>query len=136
VSSIDPPLSPRRQKIAAQRPSQRKLGGVAIAGLGGNGMSSTAGYIQFQTQAFDQLVLEESKKELIRAVARNGGRSKWNDPQEAEDDYDDDELDELGIDVVANKGGASIFLLHGPPGCGKTLTAEAISELLQKPLYM
>ena len=119
-SSINPPLSPRRRKIAVQRPSQRKIGGVAVAGLGGNGNCSTAGYIQFQTQAFDQLVLEESKKELIRAVARNGGQSKWDDDgDEDEDDDDDDELDELGIDVVANKGGASIFLLHGPPGCGK-----------------
>ena len=53
-----------------------------------------------------------------------------------DDDDDDDDLDEIGLDVVANKGGASIFLLHGPPGCGKTLTAEAISELLRKPLYI
>jgi hypothetical protein len=134
-----PPVSPRRQKFAAQRPSQRKLGGVAVPGLGGKGSSSTCGYIQFQTQAFDQLVLAESKKELIRAVARNAsgtGRSKWDDPQDEDADVDEDELDELGIDVVANKGGASIFLLHGPPGCGKTLTAEAISELLEKPLYI
>jgi SpoVK/Ycf46/Vps4 family AAA+-type ATPase len=28
-----------------------------------------------------------------------------------------------------------IFLLHGPPGVGKTLTAEAIAEMLHKPLY-
>ncbi|PCG88501.1 hypothetical protein PENOC_110710 [Penicillium occitanis (nom. inval.)] len=28
-----------------------------------------------------------------------------------------------------------IVLLHGPPGVGKTLTAEAISERLQRPLY-
>lgn len=30
----------------------------------------------------------------------------------------------------------TIFLLHGPPGVGKTLTAEAIAELLHKPLYV
>jgi len=28
-----------------------------------------------------------------------------------------------------------IFLLHGPPGVGKTLTAEATAETLKKPLY-
>lgn len=38
-------------------------------------------------------------------------------------------------DVIAGKGEGSIFLLHGPPGVGKTLTAEAIAELLHKPLY-
>jgi SpoVK/Ycf46/Vps4 family AAA+-type ATPase len=52
------------------------------------------------------------------------------------DDDDSDDEEEAGLDVVANKGGASIFLLHGPPGCGKTLTAEAIAELLKKPLYI
>ena len=32
-------------------------------------------------------------------------------------------------------GAGCIFLLHGPPGCGKTLTAEAIAEMLHRPLY-
>ena len=75
--------------------------------------SNTCGYIQFQQQAFDQLVLAEDKKELIRAVARSSG-----------DDGNDDE-ETVGLDVVANKGRAKIFLLHGPPGCGKTLSSCA-----------
>jgi len=33
------------------------------------------------------------------------------------------------------KGGGCIFLLHGNPGTGKTLTAEAVAELLHRPLY-
>ena len=66
------------------------------------------------------------------------------------------------LNVVANKGAASIFLLSfvfssrrpscptplfrrlsrfsgppaGPPGCGKTLTANVISKLLRKTLYV
>ena len=32
------------------------------------------------------------------------------------DSDDDEDFEDVGIDVVANKGGASIFLLHGPPG--------------------
>lgn len=73
--------------------------GRSKAGAAGN-----CGYIDFQTKAFDQLVLEDDKKELIRAVARN------NDNGSGEGEDDD------MMDVVANKGGASIFLLHGPPG--------------------
>uniref|UniRef100_A0A6S8JUK5 AAA+ ATPase domain-containing protein n=1 Tax=Amphora coffeiformis TaxID=265554 RepID=A0A6S8JUK5_9STRA len=130
-----------RQDSPRRAPSKRF--GVEIAALGGEGSCGNCGYITFQEKAFDQLVLAEDKKELIRAVARNAGGSshvnKLDETVGTDEDYDDDDdddLDEIGLDVVANKGGASIFLLHGPPGCGKTLTAEAISELLRKPLYI
>ena len=78
---------------------------------------------------------------MIRAVARNaGGGPKFEELSALSEDYDDDDdddsVEDAGIDVVANKGGAAVFLLHGPPGCGKTLTAEAIAELLKKPLYI
>ena len=102
----------------------------------GVGKCGNCGYISFQEHAFEQLVLAEDKKELIRAVARNaGGGTKFAEDDDDEDDEDDYDYDQ-GLDVVANKGAASIFLLHGPPGCGKTLTAEAIAELLKKPLYV
>jgi hypothetical protein len=106
-------------EASPKRAAQQKLG-VMAAGLGGAGCCGNCGYIHFQEKAFDQLVLDADKKELIRAVARNaGGGPKFEDQGD-----DDDDVDDIGIDVVANKGGASIFLLHGPPGCGKTLTAE------------
>ncbi|OBT88249.1 hypothetical protein VE02_02773 [Pseudogymnoascus sp. 03VT05] len=38
-------------------------------------------------------------------------------------------------DVIAGKGKGLIFLLTGPPGLGKTLTAESIAEKTKKPLY-
>lgn len=40
------------------------------------------------------------------------------------------------VDIIAGKGGGCIFLLHGSPGTGKTLTAEAVSEHLRVPLYI
>lgn len=119
-------------------PSRRSImvRGVELAALGGTGASASCNYISFQEQAFDQLVLAEDKKELIRAVARNAGGTMRSDEDDVTLADDDDDDDYIGIDVVANKGAASIFLLHGPAGTGKTLTAEAISELLRKPLYV
>ncbi|KAK0836827.1 hypothetical protein LTS02_018067 [Friedmanniomyces endolithicus] len=38
-------------------------------------------------------------------------------------------------DFVAGKGSGLSILLHGPPGVGKTMPAEAMSEHLQRPLY-
>ncbi|KAK9704297.1 hypothetical protein K7432_010276 [Basidiobolus ranarum] len=72
--------------------------------------------IQFHDRAFDQLVLAEDRKQLIRALVRFGG-------------------EECVDDIVGGKRGGSVFLLHGPPGVGKTLTAEAIAEVLHRPLY-
>jgi hypothetical protein len=38
-------------------------------------------------------------------------------------------------DSIKGKGEGVIFLLHGPSGVGKTLTAEATAEILHVPLY-
>ena len=38
-------------------------------------------------------------------------------------------------DVIAGKGRGHAFILHGPPGVGKTLTVEAIAEQTRRPLY-
>ena len=38
-------------------------------------------------------------------------------------------------DIIRGKGEGVVFLFYGPPGCGKTLTAEAIADMLKRPLY-
>ncbi|KAI2631945.1 hypothetical protein GGR54DRAFT_634714 [Hypoxylon sp. NC1633] len=38
-------------------------------------------------------------------------------------------------DFVTGKGKGLLFLLHGPPGSGKTMTAETVAESLHSPLY-
>jgi AAA+ superfamily predicted ATPase len=71
--------------------------------------------IVFNDGAFETLVLDQNKKDLISSLVRNTSTSFK--------------------DIIAGKSGGCIFLLHGPPGTGKTLTAEAISESLHRPLY-
>ncbi|KAI9689742.1 MAG: hypothetical protein M1822_009624 [Bathelium mastoideum] len=39
-------------------------------------------------------------------------------------------------DIIEGKGKGLSFLLHGPPGVGKTLTAETIAEATGKPLFV
>lgn len=71
--------------------------------------------IVWRKGAFDHLVLPGSTKELIRALV-SADRQKGM------------------TDVIAVKGGGCIIVLHGRPGTGKTLTAEAVAELQEKPL--
>ena len=71
--------------------------------------------IEFRDDAFEKLVLNPSTKALIRSLVEQSGA--------------------VFSDIIAGKGGGCIFLLHGPPGVGKTLTAEAVAEILHRPLY-
>ena len=71
--------------------------------------------VQWRDDAFDYLVLDEDLKEVIKSlVAHTNGSFS---------------------DLIEGKGGGCIFLLHGEPGLGKTLTAESVAELLHRPLY-
>ncbi len=65
--------------------------------------------------AWTSLVMEPSRKETLLTLVQHN--------------------DSGFQDVVANKGGGCVFLLHGPPGVGKTLTAEALAEEMGRPLY-
>ena len=75
--------------------------------------------INYSDTAFQSLVLPGEHKELILALAES---QKLNN-----DNFDD---------VVQGKGKGMIMLLSGPPGVGKTLTAEAVAEVMRSPLYM
>ena len=67
--------------------------------------------------AFDRLVLDQDKKYLITAMVK------------------EHVLSDVSADVIEGKGNGLIILLHGGPGTGKTLTAESVAELAEKPLY-
>ncbi|MBW0488966.1 hypothetical protein O181_028681 [Austropuccinia psidii MF-1] len=74
--------------------------------------------IDFDHHAFDHLILPSRKKELIRGLVESSqGQASY------------------VKDVISQKGGGLVFCLYGAAGCGKTLTAEAVAEVLKRPLY-
>jgi hypothetical protein len=75
--------------------------------------------ISFNKNAFSALVLPEDQKELILSFAESQAMNRST--------FDD---------VISGKGRGHITLLSGPPGVGKTLTAESVAEHMQSPLYM
>ncbi|KAL4814507.1 P-loop containing nucleoside triphosphate hydrolase protein [Aspergillus spinulosporus] len=78
--------------------------------------------ISWDTKAFDSLVLPHAQqhlKKFILGFARAQCRRS--------DNFDD---------VIHGKGRGLIMLLKGPPGVGKTLTAESVAEALKVPLYV
>lgn len=75
--------------------------------------------VTFSENAFSSLVLPPQTKDLIQAFVSSQVRYR--------DTFDD---------VIAGKGQGMIMLLSGPPGVGKTLTAESVAENMQVPLYM
>jgi hypothetical protein len=90
--------------------------------------------IDWNPEPWERLAIEEGKKEMIHALARSHVNGDM-------DDFDD---------IVRGKGRGLVMLFQwvisrvvvkfranvqsGPPGVGKTLTAEGLSELLQRPL--
>jgi hypothetical protein len=69
----------------------------------------------YQPELKDKLVLPPEQTELIDILTA--------------------EMDVLQEDVVAGKSGGTTVLCAGPPGVGKTLTAEVYAEVTSRPLY-
>ncbi|KAI0884380.1 P-loop containing nucleoside triphosphate hydrolase protein [Annulohypoxylon maeteangense] len=77
---------------------------------------------KWDDSCFDQLVLDPTMKRTVQAMVTTHSRRGQDGP---------------GIDdIVEGKGKGLVMVLHGPPGVGKTLTAECVAESVNRPLYM
>ncbi|KAH7040780.1 P-loop containing nucleoside triphosphate hydrolase protein [Microdochium trichocladiopsis] len=75
--------------------------------------------IEWNDNCFDQLVLDEGTKKTVQALVSSHSRDR-----------------ETFDDIVKGKGQGLVCVLHGPPGVGKTLTAECVAEYVRRPLFM
>lgn len=73
--------------------------------------------VTWNKEAFNSLVIDKKAGDLVRALVGNQLAT------------------ERGTDLIMGKGNGLILLLHGGPGTGKTLTAESVAEIAEKPLY-
>eukprot|EP00471_Norrisiella_sphaerica_P002092 CAMPEP_0184486550 /NCGR_PEP_ID=MMETSP0113_2-20130426/8031_1 /TAXON_ID=91329 /ORGANISM="Norrisiella sphaerica, Strain BC52" /LENGTH=472 /DNA_ID=CAMNT_0026868477 /DNA_START=287 /DNA_END=1705 /DNA_ORIENTATION=+ len=84
--------------------------------------------IQFHKDSFSKLVRPKKEKALIQTLVRQT--------------FHTSETSGLiqgklaKTDFISGKGGGAVFLLHGNPGTGKTLTAESLAEMMERPLYI
>ncbi|RPD60608.1 P-loop containing nucleoside triphosphate hydrolase protein [Lentinus tigrinus ALCF2SS1-7] len=74
--------------------------------------------ISWNDEAFANLVLPEEHKVLLRTLV---------EAHDSENGFDD---------FIEGKGQGLVINLFGPPGVGKTLSAEATSEHVRRPLYV
>ncbi|KAL4898155.1 P-loop containing nucleoside triphosphate hydrolase protein [Aspergillus ambiguus] len=73
--------------------------------------------IEFNEEIFSQLALPANTKHILREVIKSHVNGLAFD------------------DFTKGKGKGLVLLLHGPPGVGKTMTAEAVAEYTKRPLY-
>ena len=79
--------------------------------------------IEWNDEAFAGLVFPGERKTLLRSLIEAHGRLA----SSRAGGFDD---------FVRGKGQGLVINLFGPPGVGKTLSAEATSEHLRRPLYI
>ncbi|KAG6364152.1 hypothetical protein INS49_005750 [Diaporthe citri] len=76
---------------------------------------------EWNDKALDRVMMPPGKRELLRSLV-SAHRAE-------------DERHGGPDDVSKDKGRGLAGLLSGPPGVGKTLTAEAVAEISRRPLY-
>ncbi|KAF5647840.1 aaa family atpase [Fusarium tjaetaba] len=80
--------------------------------------------------SFDDLVLPDNHKTTVQALVTTHEKEK--SPLSSSP-----EKPSIGsvLDLVQGKGSGLVILLHGPPGVGKTSTAECVADDTKRPLF-
>ncbi|KAI3544906.1 hypothetical protein CABS01_05770 [Colletotrichum abscissum] len=86
---------------------------------------------QARQSGWNDLVIPEEYRRLLASLVDNHTSSVNGERQKA----DLKSSLSMQIDLVRGKGRGLIILLHGPPGSGKTSTAETIAAYSGRPLY-
>ncbi|KAK7975730.1 hypothetical protein PG989_014193 [Apiospora arundinis] len=73
--------------------------------------------VAYDEEAFASLLLDQDHKDTVLSLVRI---------------HSDERA--MVDDVITGKGKGMVMLLHGPPGVGKSLTAESVAEHTRKPL--
>ena len=81
-------------------------------------------------EAFDDLVINPEHKTLVQALVKSHARGTY-----APEKVSPEAREEYQADIIRGKGRGLIILLHGPPGVGKTSTAECVADLTRRPLF-
>ena len=73
----------------------------------------------------NQLSIDNEDRDLIKGLVKRFVRGTTSQ---------DGSTEPWAADFIPDKGDNQIFLLHGKPGVGKTLTSECVAEFVQRPL--
>ncbi|CAJ2507743.1 Uu.00g089290.m01.CDS01 [Anthostomella pinea] len=79
---------------------------------------------------WEDLVIPDGHRNLLVSLVENHTKGGVTDL------YTDNASEDASqIDIVRGKGRGLVILLHGPPGSGKTSTAETVAAYTRRPLY-
>ncbi|KAI1407978.1 hypothetical protein F5Y13DRAFT_173564 [Hypoxylon sp. FL1857] len=109
-------LLPRR--LFAYVLKDRKFASLDIGSIDMNRLQSDV--------SLDDIQMKESHRKMIRSAVSAHFRSQKSENKRPST---------IDLDIIRGKGEGLVILLHGPPGVGKTATAEAVAIENQRPLF-
>ncbi|KAF8544618.1 P-loop containing nucleoside triphosphate hydrolase protein [Trichophaea hybrida] len=84
---------------------------------------------------FESLILPQDRTDIIKALVQSyrlGDSALTSDELKSQNDH---YVAPFAADAIKGKGQGLLVLLHGPPGVGKTFTAECVAEYTKRPLF-